>query len=195
MKRLLLVLVLTLSFQSLIKADDIRDFEIEGISVGDSLLDHFTESQIKNGIPESTLYKSDKYIRTHLRSSEFKTYEMLQFHYKKNSNYKIFLIAGGNFIEDIKDCHDQMIEMDKELSTMFENTERIESGTIKHRADPTGNSTFKSINYFLKNNDGFRISCFDWSEKLTKERNYFDHIKLNIFTKEIREWFNNEAYD
>ena len=51
MKRLLaylfLVLVLTFSFQSLSKADDIKDFQIEGISVGDSLLKHFPESEIK----------------------------------------------------------------------------------------------------------------------------------------------------
>ena len=48
MKRLLaylfLVLVLTFNFQSLTKADDIRDFEIEGISIGDSLLNFMTES-------------------------------------------------------------------------------------------------------------------------------------------------------
>ena len=43
MKRLLLILILTFSFQSLTKADDIRDFEIEGMSIGDSLLDYFSE--------------------------------------------------------------------------------------------------------------------------------------------------------
>ena len=48
MKRLLLILILTLSFQSMTKADDIRDFEIEGISIGDSLLDYFTEEEINN---------------------------------------------------------------------------------------------------------------------------------------------------
>ena len=35
-------------FQSLTKANDIRDFEIEGISVGDNLLDHFTLDEINN---------------------------------------------------------------------------------------------------------------------------------------------------
>ena len=39
MKRLLLILILTFSFQTLIKADDIRDFQIEGISIGDSALE------------------------------------------------------------------------------------------------------------------------------------------------------------
>ena len=47
-KRLLLILILTFSFQSLTKADDIRDFQIEGISVGDSLLDYFSENEIKS---------------------------------------------------------------------------------------------------------------------------------------------------
>ena len=40
MKRLLLILILTFSSQLLVKADDIRDFEIEGMSIGDNLLDH-----------------------------------------------------------------------------------------------------------------------------------------------------------
>ena len=44
---MLLVLVLTFNFQSLTKADDIRDFEIEGMSIGDSALDFFSEREIK----------------------------------------------------------------------------------------------------------------------------------------------------
>ena len=46
--RLLLILILTFSFQSLTKADDIRDFEIEGMSIGDSALDYFTKNEINN---------------------------------------------------------------------------------------------------------------------------------------------------
>jgi len=45
MKRLLLILILTFSFQTWTKADDIRDFQIEGMSVGDSLLDYFNEKE------------------------------------------------------------------------------------------------------------------------------------------------------
>ena len=43
MRNFLLILILTFSFQSLSKADDIRDFEIEGMSIGDSALDFFTK--------------------------------------------------------------------------------------------------------------------------------------------------------
>ena len=41
-----LVLILTFNCQSLAKADDIRDFQIEGISIGDSLIDYFTKKEI-----------------------------------------------------------------------------------------------------------------------------------------------------
>ena len=43
-----LILILTFSFQSLTKADDIRDFAIEGMSIGDSALDFFTKNEIDN---------------------------------------------------------------------------------------------------------------------------------------------------
>ena len=38
MKRLLLILILTLTFQSWTIADEITEFEIEGMSVGESAL-------------------------------------------------------------------------------------------------------------------------------------------------------------
>ena len=48
MKRLILILIITLSFQSWTIADDIRDFEIEGMSIGDSALDFFSKSELNN---------------------------------------------------------------------------------------------------------------------------------------------------
>ena len=46
MKILLTLLILIFSLQSLSKADDIRDFEIEGMSIGDSALDFFSKNEI-----------------------------------------------------------------------------------------------------------------------------------------------------
>ena len=48
MKRLLVILILTLNFQSSSMADDIKDFKIEGMSIGDSLLNFFSEKDIKS---------------------------------------------------------------------------------------------------------------------------------------------------
>ena len=46
MRIFLTILILILSFQSWTKADDIRDFEIEGMSIGDSALNFFSQKQI-----------------------------------------------------------------------------------------------------------------------------------------------------
>ena len=53
MKRLLLIFIFTLSFQSLTKADDVNDFEIYGLSVGDSLL-KFKSKSIFFKVPKAT---------------------------------------------------------------------------------------------------------------------------------------------
>ena len=46
MRVFITVLILIFSLQSLTKADDIRDFQIEGMSIGDSALDYFSKSEI-----------------------------------------------------------------------------------------------------------------------------------------------------
>ena len=58
MNRLLLILILTFSLQSLTKADDIRDFQIEGMSIGDSALDYFSKDQITKN--SRNYYKNKK---------------------------------------------------------------------------------------------------------------------------------------
>ena len=50
MKRLLLILILTLNFHSLTCAEDVRDFQIEGMSIGDSLLDFFSKQEIRQNL-------------------------------------------------------------------------------------------------------------------------------------------------
>ena len=59
MRVFITVLVLIFSLQSWTKADDIKDFEIEGMSIGDSLLDYFSEEEINNFHKKK--YKSDRY--------------------------------------------------------------------------------------------------------------------------------------
>ena len=47
MRIFLTVLILIFSFQSWSKADEIKDFEIEGMSIGDSLLNYHSKEIIK----------------------------------------------------------------------------------------------------------------------------------------------------
>ena len=49
MKKILGIVVLSLLLSTSAYTDDIKDFKIESISIGDSALDYFTESQLENG--------------------------------------------------------------------------------------------------------------------------------------------------
>ena len=77
MKRLLaylfLVLVLIFSLQSWTKADDISEFEIEGMSIGDSLLDYFDLADMNNfyipRYPSSDDYKGNEIPKFVLQNS------------------------------------------------------------------------------------------------------------------------------
>ena len=61
MRIFIAALVLIFSLQSWTKADDIRDFEIEGISIGDSLLDYFDEIEIKSSYENASFYKNNAF--------------------------------------------------------------------------------------------------------------------------------------
>ena len=50
MKKLLAILVLGLFLITPSQADDIRDFQIEGMSIYDSLLNYYNEDQLKQDI-------------------------------------------------------------------------------------------------------------------------------------------------
>ena len=65
MKKLIIIFIFIFNFQSFTWADDIRDFEIEGISVEDSLLDFFSEEKIINS--EKTIYPgSNNFYSMHI---------------------------------------------------------------------------------------------------------------------------------
>ena len=74
MKTLLTLFVLL--FSTSVFADNISDFEIEGISIGDSLLDYFSEEEIIEQIKETRYmyeYLTDEFGEVYLYK-EFKDY-------------------------------------------------------------------------------------------------------------------------
>ena len=58
---LIIVFLVLINFQSWTKAGDISDFEIEGISIGESLLEHFSEEEI---LANEVNYYDDDYFIT-----------------------------------------------------------------------------------------------------------------------------------
>ena len=64
MRVFIAVLVLIFSLQSLTKADDISEFEIEGMSIGKSILDYYSEKEIKKNIRSYVKDKTFSLVET-----------------------------------------------------------------------------------------------------------------------------------
>ena len=114
MKRLLLILILTFSFQTLSKADDIRDFQIEGMSIGDSLLDFLTVKEIKQNTLPYFNGAREYYIVGIV--DNLKRYDQVEIYLKSNDkNYKIKTILAGIFTPNVNRCIKKKKEIVKDL--------------------------------------------------------------------------------
>jgi len=191
MRVFIVVLVLIFSFQSWTKADDIRDFEIEGMSIGDSALDFFSKEEIKENIRDYyENMKIKKYYPVEIYKHErFKVYDSVQLSLKiNNKDYIIDHIVGLIFYDNnINGCYEKQKEVAKELTLLFKNAEKLETDT-KHPADVTGKSKIKEINFWFKLGDVVGADCYDWSDKM----DYVDHLRVGMLSDEYNTWLENE---
>ena len=99
MRIFLSLLVLIFSLQSWTKADDISEFEIEGISIGDSLLDYYSDSKIQDSKMNYLEGKRNFYVVGVNDGS--KLYDNIEFYLKTgDKKYLIYGISAGIFYRD-----------------------------------------------------------------------------------------------
>ena len=191
MNRLLAILILIFSFQTLSRADDIGDFEIEGISIGDSLLNHYSKNILDN--INKYYYPNSKTIvglYSGVFNKNLNNYDAIQFSVTPD-NYQIEAIAGLNyeFKNKKKECYQKMEKIFNEIQSLFPNSETEKEKESPHDADLSGKSVGKIYKIYL-NNGIIRVACTDWA----KEINNFDSLKISIHSKKHIDWINKEAY-
>ena len=189
MKILFLTIVLTFIIQPLSKADDIRDFQIEGMSIGDSLLNYMTINEIqsnkRNYVPNTSKY----YVTSF---NNLKKYDTLDIYLKRNDNKYIVRSLIGFVFLDFQKCKIKLDSVSNEIDQLFSNIKKVDLGLVNHNYDKTGNSKEYQITYLINNDyddDHIRIQCTDWSSKITKEKNWGDSFNIGAYSKEILKWF------
>ncbi len=188
MKVFLTVLIFFFSLQSFTKADDIRDFQIEGMSAGDSLLDYFSKKKIKKAIKSAYYYPDRKFRDIFIKPSSSSKFDMYQISLKsKDKNYIIYTLTGQiGYENNIKDCYPQKKEIVAEIKNVFGNKTEIKNYTIKHSVDKSGKSKVESTDFLLQGGS-VQVQCYDWSKNVE----YTDKLLLNIKTDEALDYFRN----
>jgi len=179
MRIFLSVLVLILSLQSFTKADDISDFEIEGISIGDSLLDYLSRAKIKKAQKKGLNYLDKFYnfwIPIEIKNKDL--YERVSVVTKANSDYKIYAISASKKITDnFNDCLKNKENIVKDISELLTTARKVESEKKKHEADKNGKSFTYSTFFWIEKNY-IEIACYDMDEN--NPRNWFDELRVSI---------------
>ena len=190
MKKFLTIFILSLYFAIPSQAEDIKDFEIDGMSVNVSLLEYFDKNYIKKNKTFFEQAKGNKeYAKLELGKSSI--YENLEITFKDDQKFKIVAVEGFIFYKNnIKSCLSRREKVIKELSEMFKNKTQWDFGKEKHFIDNNSYTYNYIIGFGSKAElstpfyDAIAIACYDWSNKLP----YFDSFRLSIRTKELNQW-------
>jgi hypothetical protein len=192
MKKLSTYLFLLLfSFQTSSWADDIRDFEIEGISIGDSLLDYYSKEHIDSR--EKFYYpKSKKFFRLNTSKGNLEVYEHLQFQLLSNDKKYIIYSVSGLILykNNIEDCYNFKNSLEREIKPLFPNSE-VRKFKRKHDADKSGKSIVDRYDIEIDSGGMVIIKCSDWSDEMPSA----DKLTVGIISEELLDFVENEAYN
>ena len=193
MKKLLAIIVLSLCLITPSQADDISDFQIGGISVGDYLSSYYTENELSNGV--KTYYPNKKFYLLAL-SSKDTNYDNIQLALKrKDKNFKIYGITGAK-PKPFSDCLKKQKEITKEITAQFNNLKVVDKIIYNHPADKTGKSKKKDVEIvFTKTSELIVVDCINWSKKITKKNGWMDNLGVSLYSKEYENWLRNEAFN
>lgn len=194
MRIFLSVLVLIFSFQSWTKADDIRDFEIEGMNIGYSLLNIFSKKEIES--IEPTYYpNSRKFHDIPIVSHKFKDYDQVTFGLKRDDGkYIVYSLAGDLYYEnDFQNCMKKKEEILKEVSSLLTKQKRSDYRHVYTEVDD-GKSFSEITDFIFKDKSRLRIYCTDWTLETERKREFLDMLSVNAVSNEYLIWLDKEAY-
>lgn len=191
MKNFILIIFLIFNLQSFAKAGDVQDFEIEGISVGNSAFKFFSKSEIDKR--KNYVYKSKKYAM-YGKDLENSNFDMVLIEFIDSGNYIVNSVIGKIFYNknNFNECSKQENIILAELKEQFKNNASYTNhGVLPHEGDPSGKSKGSWHTFDLNDGSGIiYLECMDWAEDTGK----WDNLRVTIFNKEFNDFLQTEAY-
>ena len=189
MKLIFKFLILILSFQSLTKADDVKDFEIEGISIGVSLLNYFSKENIMINTSKFVFKDTDKKFQAFFtdepkKLKSYDLYDYVRITYLNDNEFIIHGISGMKDYEkkNINQCYELQEKIEIDFDNQFSNFEK-EKNTFPYGIDSSGKSKVTAIYYFAE--DGYaEIACYD----LDENTNIASGIDVSISSNILKDW-------
>tara|TARA_B100001057_G_scaffold455842_1_gene502692 strand:+ start:824 stop:1405 length:582 start_codon:yes stop_codon:yes gene_type:complete len=187
MRIFLSVLILIFGLQSWTKADNIKDFEIEGMSVGDSLLNYYSDNKIQDNKMNYLEGKRNFYVVGMDDGSNL--YDNIEFYLKTgDKKFLIYGISAGIFYRDnYNQCEKKKDKIVREIKDIFKQSKMSDWGSFSHTYDKSGLSKQTAVSFNVERG-AIRVECVNWSEKITKENNWIDNLSVSAISHEVTKW-------
>ena len=183
MKKIFFLIILVSSFQTLSLADNIRYFQIEGMKIGDSALDYFSESQLEDNEQGWHNYSYKEYSTSLMPGKGI--YKWFLVSYKNDdNNFVIESLAAGleNENYDNKECNNKLDVFASSISELFKNTIQEEKKFYKLAADAartypfTGKSTVTSLSFNFLDGAKIILACYNIDKDTKKNESFLKSI-------------------
>ena len=190
---LVFIIILFFSVATSLYADDVKKFKIEGISLGDSVLDHFPGRDVVNNINSKYNHSSDEYhVSDIFQHSSFKKFDKVSLVIQSDNEEILFPISGMSgliyYEKNIEDCYREKENIVNELQSIFKDAKVEDPKVLVHPDDLSGKSFYEVNNFHF--DWGFaRVSCYDMADHI----NIPDALLIDIFYKEVDEWLKQQS--
>ncbi len=193
MKKILLLLFLSFFINLHVQAQNIKDFQIAGLSLNDSLLNIFTEKEIKKAKKKSG-FKSKTYSM-YAFFGDYNPYDhLIIYTQRKDKSYIIKSVAGFmKFEKNWEGCLKEQEVISNQVQKLFSNPKK----TVKefaHPNDKTGNSIERDVIFVLNTGEEIGSACQKWGKKYKAKRGSKDSIQVFMDTKEYAAWLRSQGH-
>ena len=175
------------------KAENISDFQIGGFSLNESLLDKYTEKEIKKA-KRKTGFKSKKYSK-YIFFGKFDPYDMIVIYTKKKDKSYITVSIAGFISFDLnwEGCIEEQDSTSEEVQKLFPNSKKRVDEFV-HQQDKTGESFERDVIFVLSSGEEIGSACQRWGKKYKAKYRSKDQLQVFLDTNEYAAWLRDGAY-
>ncbi len=177
------LVVWILAFQTQTLADNIRYFQIEGMKIGDSALDYYSESQLEDNEQGWHNYSYNEYSTSYMPGKGI--YNWFLVSYKNNdSKFIIEGLVGGleknNY--NNKECNNKLDAVALNISGLFKNTTQEEKKFYELTADASqtypfaGKSAVTSLSFNFLDGAKIILACYNMDKKAKENESFLKSI-------------------
>ncbi len=183
MKKIFFLIILVLSFQNLSLAENIRNFQIEGMKIGDSALDYFSESELENNEQGWHNYSYNKYSTSYMPGKGIYSWFLVSYK-NDDSNFIIEGLVGGLEIGnyDNKKCNNRLDVVALNISELFKNITQEEKKSYELTQDAaqtypfTGKSVVTSLSFNFLDGAKIILSCYNMDKEAKENESFLKSV-------------------